>query len=435
MPQPDDQLRYSSAAILLHWLVALALAFQLALGVGMPKDESGFALYQLHKSVGIAILALTVLRLGVRLMHKAPPVKEAGVGGQVARAVHMAFYFLLILIPLTGWALVSTAEIKVPTILFGIVELPHLPLSTNNFGTIELSHTWLSWLVIVLILLHAAGALRHQLILRDHLFQRIAPRRSAITVWAAAALVLAVGAGFPIAAKLSNSWDREENAGDGGMAEVVSVEENEFTGNAEEIIEAANQGTLTKSMTDWQQTGKLELASENPRIAEPAPTPSTWIIQPGGRLSFSVRNGEERIQGSFATWSGTIVFDPDRPESADLRIRVNLASASVGDATIDGVLRGAEYLAADAFPTAHWQSKSVAAVGEGRYRAEGTLELKGASHSQQVVFSLSGNRQRQTVRGSATIDRGVFGIGTGLSADNLADSVSLEFSFDATSSP
>ncbi len=117
----ETQQRYSGGAILLHWLIALALAGQMALGFAMPKDASGFELYQLHKSIGIAILVLSVLRLGWRwrMGGNRPPPSERGFTGWLASAVHVGFYVVMIALPLTGWALVSTAEIKVPTVLFG----------------------------------------------------------------------------------------------------------------------------------------------------------------------------------------------------------------------------------------------------------------------------------------------------------------------------
>ena len=110
------QRRYSSAAIVLHWLLALALVCQLALGFMMPKDESGFAAYQLHKSIGIAILLLTLARLAWRLVRRPPPPLERGLGGVLATAVHWGFYAVLILGPLTGWLVVSTAPVQVPTV-------------------------------------------------------------------------------------------------------------------------------------------------------------------------------------------------------------------------------------------------------------------------------------------------------------------------------
>ena len=75
------QARYSAVAIWLHWLIAGALAFQIALGFAMPRDASGFAAYQLHKSVGIAILLLTLARLAWRLAKRPPaPFVRAGGG-------------------------------------------------------------------------------------------------------------------------------------------------------------------------------------------------------------------------------------------------------------------------------------------------------------------------------------------------------------------
>ena len=105
------QRRYSGGAILLHWTIALALGFQLALGFSMPKDESGFALYQLHKSVGITILLLSLARLAWRLTHRPPLAVEGGLQGFLAKSVHTLLYVFMIGMPLTGWAVVSTSPI------------------------------------------------------------------------------------------------------------------------------------------------------------------------------------------------------------------------------------------------------------------------------------------------------------------------------------
>src|SRR5688572_32623680 len=95
----------------------------------MPKDQSGFALYQLHKSVGITILLLSLARLAWRLTHRPPTPVEGGFQGFLAKAVHTLLYAFIILMPLTGWAVVSTSRIEVPTLLFGVVPWPHLPIS------------------------------------------------------------------------------------------------------------------------------------------------------------------------------------------------------------------------------------------------------------------------------------------------------------------
>jgi len=159
--------------------------------------------------------------------------------------------------------------------------------------------------------------------------------------------------------------------------------------------------------------------------------PPIWAIQPGGRLGFSVGSGDEAYRGSFSDWSGRITFDPEHPETADIRIDIMLASASLGDPTQDEMLQGGDFLASSANPTATWRSTSVRQTGPNRYNASGTLSLKGASKPQSLSFTLSGEALKRHVEGSASIDRNAFGVGTGESAAGLASSVSLSFAFDA----
>lgn len=149
-------------------------------------------------------------------------------------------------------------------------------------------------------------------------------------------------------------------------------------------------------------------------------------------MAFSVDNGGTPIRGTFKDWSGSIVFDPDHPESAQLRVTVELASASLGDATQDGMLQGAEFFASSANPHATWRSTKVTQTSPGHYRAAGTLALKGATRPQTVTFTLTGKDLKRHVDGTATIARSAFGIGTGEAAEGLAKSVSLTFAFDAT---
>ena len=137
------------------------------------------------------------------------------------------------------------------------------------------------------------------------------------------------------------------------------------------------------------------------------------------------------MRGSFARWSGSIRLDPDDPGDADIRIDVDLSSASVGDSTMDATLKSAEFLAAEANPGATWRSTSVRRTAAGRYAAQGVLSLRGASRPQPLTFILAGDGLRQRVEGSAKISRTAFGIGTGPSAESLAGSVDLEFAFDA----
>ena len=401
------QQRYSGGAVLLHWLIALAIAFQLALGFAMPKNASGFELYQLHKSVGVTILLLTLARLAWRLTHRPPAAVEGGFQGFLAKAVHTLLYAFMVGAPLTGWAIVSTARLKVPTLLYGTVPWPHLPLPAAISEAMEETHELLGWIGLALIVLHVAGALRHQLLLRDGLLRRMGPGGSA---WAAGLLMLLVvalyfGTGMKIAGDVVKAGGYDA---------------------APEQAAAAAAPQPAASPTPTDTATPTDAATD----AEPGPPP-VWAIQPGGRLGFSVGSGDSAYRGSFSDWSGTIKFDPEHPETADLRITVRLASASLGDATQDEMLQGSDFFATSAKPTATWRSTSVRQTGPGRYSASGTLSLKGASRSQPLTFTLSGKELRRHVEGNASIDRTAFGVGTGESAAGLASSVALSFAFDA----
>jgi cytochrome b561/polyisoprenoid-binding protein YceI len=411
----SDQSRYSAVAILLHWLLAAALAFQLALGFAMPKDATGFAAYQLHKSVGIVILLLTLVRLAWRLVKRPPPPVEQGLAGLGAKAVHAGFYAVLIFGPLTGWALVSTAPVEVPTVLFGILPWPDLPVPQDIHPSSEEAHELLSWFAIGLVALHVTGALRHHLILKHRLLERMAPAGSAAAAGLLSALVLVTGV-----VTFALAWTDTPSEADRASPPLPK-----------RTLEAAHKEDAIATL-EQEEAESLEGTVE-PAEPPPADPPPTWTIQPGGRLSFSVGSGSDTLYGNFAEWGGSIRFDPEHPEGAEIRIDVDLTSASVGDTTMDSLLKGAEFLATGANRTASWRVISVRPAGPDRYTAQGLLTLKGVSRPQELSFTLSGDGPRRQVGGSAIIDRTAFAIGSGPSAESLSQAVSLEFSFEAAS--
>jgi len=169
----------------------------------------------------------------------------------------------------------------------------------------------------------------------------------------------------------------------------------------------------------------------NVATAAPVGPPTLWTIAGNKRLAFLVGYGDTPIEGRFKDWSGSIAMDPDHPETADIRIIIDLASASVRDATRDAMLQGADFLATSSNPTATWHSTTVRQTGPNRYRATGTMTLRGKSRPQAIAFTLTGKSLARHVAGSASIDRTAFGIGSGEAGESLGNSVALDFSFDA----
>jgi cytochrome b561/polyisoprenoid-binding protein YceI len=427
--------RYSSGAILLHWLIAFALAAEMAIGFTMPHDASGFALFQLHKSIGITILLLSVLRLVWRLMFKPPPKVEQGFAGFLASAVHVLLYAFMVLAPLTGWLIVSSAEIDVPTLLFGVVPWPHLPVAQALNHTFEEAHELIAFGGIALFLLHVAGALRHQFMKGGNYLARMAPGSGVgPAILLTAGVFLLGGAVFfgigPREEEHDHATDHgteaeEHEHEDGVEGDATSEAEGQHDHDAHEHDEAA--GTDDAAATEAAASEAEAAATQ----ASTAPPPQ-WTIQPGGSLRFSVASGDMQMNGSFASWGGRIAMDPANPATAQISIDIQLASASLGDATQDEMLRGGDFLAAGANPTATWRSTSVTSQGDGNYRANGTLTLKGASHPQSLTFRLVGSGNSRAVTGRAVIDRNAFGVGVGDAASGLGGNVTVNFAFDAT---
>lgn len=151
-----------------------------------------FEALQWHKSIGLTILILSVVRLVWRLINPAPPppADQNPFEQRLARAAHIGLYFLIIAVPLAGWATVSASPLGLPTTLYGIIDWPHIPMLANATDKEAAEHLMhevheiLVFSLIGLFVLHILAALRHQYLLKDNVVARMAPwlnRRSGST--------------------------------------------------------------------------------------------------------------------------------------------------------------------------------------------------------------------------------------------------------------
>ena len=172
---------YGLVAIVFHWTIAALFAGQVALGIFMTgladHEPAKFGLYQWHKSFGLVILLLALVRLAWRLINRAPdpPAGIRAFEQRAARLAHVFLYAAIVLVPVTGWAFVSSSPLGIPTFAFYLVVVPHLPAPVSEAAEALLRriHTTLALLSAAVAILHIGAALRHHFVLKDTVLRRM----------------------------------------------------------------------------------------------------------------------------------------------------------------------------------------------------------------------------------------------------------------------
>jgi cytochrome b561/polyisoprenoid-binding protein YceI len=424
--------RYSTVAIVLHWLIAAALIFQVLVAWRMHdlKTPLGFALTQLHKSVGITVLLLSLARLGWRLANPPPP-EPAGLAGWeqlLSKTVHVGLYVIMIGMPITGWIMVSASRIDIPTRLYGVVPWPHLPVAQlepaakavwRGFG--HESHEWLAYGAYVLIVLHVAGAMKHQLFDRNvPVLSRMAPGAQAgrwfdprlIAIGLGALAVIAAGQFImpklpgvaPAPAAADDDDDHDHDPGAHAVATPVAP---------------------------------ASPAAQTPAAVTPAaaPTePSAWSVGRGSSIGFTTTWGGQAIEGRFKDWDAEILFGPEALDRSKVRVSIAIKSVTSGDPQRDESLAGPDWFDAGPNPRAIFAADRFEKTGEDRYVAHGRLTLRGKTRPLDLPFKLKIDGDKARMSGVTTLDRTAFGVGQGewQATDQIPANVKVSIQLTAT---
>ncbi|MBU4432890.1 MAG: YceI family protein [Alphaproteobacteria bacterium] len=413
--------RYTTVAIIIHWLIAAAILFQIILGWRAgdgPKGATTFALYQLHKSIGITILLLSLARLAWRLVNPPPP---APIGQprweQIAsRIVHVGFYVILIGLPLTGWIMVSASKTNIPTLLFGTVPWPHLPLipdlapaAKHVWAEIgELGHGVLVKFTYLLLLLHLGAVAKHQLLDKDAVFANMAPGAKPGLKEPRAWLVVA------------------------GLIAVVAAGYLYTPAAKPKVAPAVAEAPATAAAPTAPTPAAATEAA--PPAADPAlKDPVAWTVAKGSKLGFTATWSGEALEGSFTRWTADILFSPDALDRSKLAVSIDTASAVTGDAQRDQSLPGGDFFDSATHPKATFAATRFRKTSEGKFIADGTLDLRGVKTPLSLPFSLKIDGDTATARGVTTLDRTVFGVGQGewADTDQIAAKVKVSFALTA----
>lgn len=370
----NTEARFGAVAKTFHWLTALLILTMIPLGIlaqYWPYDTSEALavkadLFSLHKTLGLVTFAVALARILWALIQPRPALLPTGsrVQGLAAETVHFALYGALVLVPLTGWihhaASTGFAPIWWP---FGQT-LPFVPQSQPVADAFAGLHLVFNIVLVLSLVAHIGGALKHHVIDRDATLKRMLPGNCALpdkmppTGTHAAPIVAAIAV-----------W---------GMAV------------------AAGLG--------------VGLAGERTRAAEPAleAVPSQWVVQ-DGTLAITVQQLNQPVTGRFADWTAAIDFEERATDGVhgDVSVTVAIPSLSLGGVTTQAL--APDFLNADAFATATF-SGPIRATETG-YVVDGTLDMVGQSVPLRLPFDLVIVGDTATATGTAMIDRRDFAMG------------------------
>lgn len=424
----QSRTRYTTVAILIHWLIAAAIIFQVILGWRMddgPKGPTTYALFQLHKSIGITILLLSLLRLAWKLINKSPPPPEGQPAWErtASHLVHWGFYLIMIGLPLTGWVVVSASKVNIPTLLYGTFPWPHLPLlpelaegakhTWREAG--ELGHEVLVKLTYLLLALHLGAVAKHQILDRDEVLSHMAPGArpgfKEPRAWlAAAGLVAVIAAGYLYMPAVK------------AAAPLPPVEPVAALAPTPAPTAPALAGEAPPAQTE---------AAASPEAASKEPV--AWTVQKGSTLGFTTSWSDSAIEGRFRTWTADILFSPDALDRSKVSVAIDMASVSTGDDQRDQSLPSGDFFDTAEHPKATFIATKFRNTGEGKYVADGTLELRGVKKPLSLPFTLKIDGDTATASGVTTLDRTTFGVGQGewASTDEIAAKVKVSFRLTA----
>lgn len=181
MTLKNTEQRWGTVSQAFHWLIVVLVLVMAIVGLTMgelPRTPSYFWVYTLHKSVGITVLTLVLLRIGWRLYAGTPkPVPDTPTWQQrIASLTHLLLYALILAMPLSGWLYDSASGLR-PFNLYGLFEMPKLVAPDDSIRDLaHAAHLRLFWVLVALVVVHAGAAFYHHLFQRDATLARMLPR-------------------------------------------------------------------------------------------------------------------------------------------------------------------------------------------------------------------------------------------------------------------
>jgi polyisoprenoid-binding protein YceI len=273
------------------------------------------------------------------------------------------------------------------------------------------------------LVLHVGAVLKHQVIVKDDVFARMAVgARAGITeprLWLVGILGLLV------------LWSAYVYMPPIKAASVVEVAADE------PVLDETPVVTVPAVTNTTPSSAHAETAVSPVAVESKAIPLSHWLVNKNAHLGFAAEWTGQPVLGSFKQWTADIVFSPDDLKNSSLTVKVDLASVSTGDEQRDSALPSADWFDVANHPTAVFKASQFKKVAEGSYKANGTLSLRDKTAPIVLSFKLKIEGDKATAKGSTTLDRNVFGVGQGefSATDQIPAAVKVSFNLTATRKP
>ncbi|MEL6693716.1 MAG: YceI family protein, partial [Pseudomonadota bacterium] len=338
-------------------------------------------------------LLLSIARIIWRVMNPPPTLPEDmnGLEKTASHLVHLGFYGLMILLPLTGW-LYSSVSVKldVPTVLYFAISWPDVPfvegLKTEAAsGVVNFIHSKLAWVTLAVLGLHVAGAVKHELSAEEGVLKRMIP----------------------------GMFGKTDEPAAPGRGSVVAF------GSALGVLAAV---TLTPPVVSALS------GSGAPVSAEASFQPNWAVDGEASSIAFSGTHDGNTFTGEFANWDAAIQFDPEELSDAEVRVTVAVANATASQKLYEDSLPSPEWFNSAAFPTANVEILDVASVGDGTFTSIARLTLKDITVDAAFPFTLTLDGNAAQMMGQAVFQRTPLDLGQ--SSDPNADWVSEDITVD-----
>ena len=404
----NTRARYGRVAQAFHWTIALLFLAQYPGGIVMHElpatpdwIDLKLWLYSAHKTAGIAIFALAVLRVGWALANPHPRLLNAEHRWEAfaAASIHWLLYAAILLVPLSGmlihWTTTGYAPVWLP-----FPERIGLPTTDRAAGVAITLHKALTLTVLAAIALHVGGALKHHFIDRDATLRRMLPGRAPPlpllpppSLQPSAARTFLAGAGTLVAVA---------GAALAGAMLLIAPEPSAAAADAADATVDASAPALMAETSDVAApTGAVA-------AADAVGAPPRWVVVPeNATLAVTVQQLGSPVEGRFDAFDALIRFDPDDLAASSVEVSVALSSLTLGSVTDQAL----GLLGAGEAPEARFTATEFERTGDSSFVARGTLALAGAEAPVELPFDLEISGDTARMSAATALSRLDWGIG------------------------